>query len=98
MRPACRIVFDRAPLLRFRPLQHSLAASRAFPEGSRPSGRSRFGVFTRPPAHFTRTVNRAVALAVFRYLGECDVGVLAVADDFRGRTFRPDPPLAQAGG
>jgi len=41
--------FDRAPLMRFCPLQHSLAALRCV--GLPASTQSRFGVSSRPPAH-----------------------------------------------
>jgi hypothetical protein len=69
---ATRIVVDRAPLLRFFPLQHTLAASRCPKQPC--LGRSRFGVTPIQPAR-TRTFRWRSPLRFFA-LWECDVEVL----------------------
>jgi len=67
------MIFDRAPLLRFYPLQHSLAALRCV--GLPASTQSRFGVLFGPPA-LLRAHGRNYALAVFR-MTEAAAGMLA---------------------
>jgi hypothetical protein len=100
MRPVGRIVFDRGASLEVSSPSALAGRVARFPrEGSRPSRDVAASAFSPGrPRTVTRTVNRAVALAVFRYLGECDVEVLAVADDCRGRTFRTGSTARLAGG
>jgi len=71
--PIRRFSADRAPLLRFVPLQHTSAASRALaPKAAGPPDVSRCGVCASPSARASgRDLGRrAFALAVFRFVGE----------------------------
>jgi len=95
---------DRAPLLRFGPLQHTSAASRACSEGGRPPDVSRSGVSACAvrPRFIRDHGRRAFALAVFRSSARsmrrrsirrtCGVGLPSpfsrVACDARGSTDR----------
>jgi len=78
----CRFSPSGASLEVFRPLQHSLAALALVSPGGRPGGRSRFGVTPRHPRLAGRTMPRNSPLRFCaRLSSECDVEVLAVADE-----------------